>query len=506
MHLLQQLEAWQMWEQAAVIFKQIIASSNACDKDITLDTDDTADDDHCSSNSPDPTPAPKPKVIRVVKTLGQVALKTPKHKQISVTSETLVSKKGTVCKKAVTDQSGKPLRSLLHQSAAETISESPIRKSDRKVTPSKFHSAIVELLQHKEVEVHHTKSVAGGGFVTEAKKMGQKQPQQSPAVLARKTTPRKQHVVAVRKVKCNKSSPIQFSDNMGCQSVNRDTLIDGSRNVPARVEPVAMSPPISAVSIQENMRGELHESHIASDSQHDAESNTVSASQHGEVDCSALSDIQGDAESTTASENQHEAETSSINMATDIPRDVDSNNTCDSQHDPETSRPSMSLDIPQVAAELSITSGSQDESESIGIASDTQHKGVTSLTDTQETRPMLQNTLGKTWSINFLAPERCGSNFEITIHVHITNYIYEGHLWNSSPMNTTEHFSWDVDIESGKGLVLLGSKPLPEQMLTQIFHYKASLPVGHNELKKKQTDTQLTYRYISKSVSSCCTY
>ena len=46
-------------------------------------------------------------------------------------------------------------------------------------------------------------------------------------------------------------------------------------------------------------------------------------------------------------------------------------------------------------------------------------------------------------------------------------------------MNTTEPFWKEVDIGSGNGLVLSGSKPLPEPMLTQIYM------VSYNEAETK---------------------
>ena len=36
-------------------------------------------------------------------------------------------------------------------------------------------------------------------------------------------------------------------------------------------------------------------------------------------------------------------------------------------------------------------------------------------------------------------------------------------------MNAIRPYWWEVNIGSGNGLVLLGNKPLPESMLTQIY-------------------------------------
>ena len=42
-------------------------------------------------------------------------------------------------------------------------------------------------------------------------------------------------------------------------------------------------------------------------------------------------------------------------------------------------------------------------------------------------------------------------------------------MWNFSQMNAREQLWWQVNIDSGNGLVPSGNKPLPDPMLTQIY-------------------------------------
>ena len=73
------------------------------------------------------------------------------------------------------------------------------------------------------------------------------------------------------------------------------------------------------------------------------------------------------------------------------------------------------------------------------------------------------------YSVNSLAPGRCGSNFKRAISKHVTILVHVHYLWNCSQVDATEHLWWQVNIASGNGLVPSGSKPLPEPMLTWIY-------------------------------------
>ena len=48
-------------------------------------------------------------------------------------------------------------------------------------------------------------------------------------------------------------------------------------------------------------------------------------------------------------------------------------------------------------------------------------------------------------------------------------------LWHCSLVNATKPHQWEINIGSGNGLVPLGTKPLPDLMLSQICHHMASL-------------------------------
>ena len=68
--------------------------------------------------------------------------------------------------------------------------------------------------------------------------------------------------------------------------------------------------------------------------------------------------------------------------------------------------------------------------------------------------------------VNSLAPMEMWQQFVIRKH---TDYVHEHFLWNCSQVNATEHFWWDVNTDSGNGLVPFGNKALLEPMLTQIY-------------------------------------
>ena len=56
-------------------------------------------------------------------------------------------------------------------------------------------------------------------------------------------------------------------------------------------------------------------------------------------------------------------------------------------------------------------------------------------------------------------------NFQI----HCTEFWLGNSLWSCSKVNATELHWWDINIDSGNGLVPAGTRPLPEPMLTQIY-------------------------------------
>ena len=73
-------------------------------------------------------------------------------------------------------------------------------------------------------------------------------------------------------------------------------------------------------------------------------------------------------------------------------------------------------------------------------------------------------------AINSLVPGKCGSIFftcNLWKHVRIFK-VHEYFLWNCSHENVREHLCY-VNIGPDNGFMLLGSKPLPEPMFTQIF-------------------------------------
>ena len=70
---------------------------------------------------------------------------------------------------------------------------------------------------------------------------------------------------------------------------------------------------------------------------------------------------------------------------------------------------------------------------------------------------------------NSLAPGRFQFNFRSVIFkLTIVNGGW-GTLWNCPQMNGTRPYWWWVNIGSGNGLVLSGTKPLPDPMLTQFY-------------------------------------
>ena len=58
---------------------------------------------------------------------------------------------------------------------------------------------------------------------------------------------------------------------------------------------------------------------------------------------------------------------------------------------------------------------------------------------------------------------------EYNFHVNFSHWWLMYLLWNCRRVIVTGPHWWYVDIGSGNGLVLSGNKPLPEQMLTQIY-------------------------------------
>ena len=75
------------------------------------------------------------------------------------------------------------------------------------------------------------------------------------------------------------------------------------------------------------------------------------------------------------------------------------------------------------------------------------------------------DTSKSTWLwFNSLAPGRFERNFHANFSDQWLRYL----MWNCPQMNFTGLHWWSVNIGSGNGLVLSGSKPLPEPMLTQI--------------------------------------
>ena len=81
--------------------------------------------------------------------------------------------------------------------------------------------------------------------------------------------------------------------------------------------------------------------------------------------------------------------------------------------------------------------------------------------------------------VDSLSPGGSDCNLKFVIFKLISRGGYLEHFFLNFPqVNATKPHRWLVNIDSGKGLVPSGTKPLPELMFTQIY---AAMSLGHND-------------------------